>query len=117
MTDRSIHPRLPDGTERVVTARTEPRPDGSTVLTLLTVGPPLVLVEHRMFLAPYLTHSLLHTLTRDLDGVPTPGPTPEAAALLAAMRTGDRTALATAQDAFNTRVLSLWADTDGSAAA
>ncbi|GAA0285376.1 hypothetical protein PV735_07980 [Streptomyces turgidiscabies] len=117
MTDRSIHPRLPDGTERVVTARTEPRPDGSTVLTLVTVGPPLVLVEHRMFLDQYLTHSLLHTLARDLDGIEPPGPTPEAAALLAAMRTGDRTALATAQDAYNTRVLNLWTDTDGSAAA
>ncbi|ELP70838.1 hypothetical protein STRTUCAR8_05034 [Streptomyces turgidiscabies Car8] len=100
-----------------MTARTEPRPDGSTVLTLVTVGPPLVLVEHRMFLDQYLTHSLLHTLARDLDGIEPPGPTPEAAALLAAMRTGDRTALATAQDAYNTRVLNLWTDTDGSAAA
>ncbi|ELP67356.1 hypothetical protein STRTUCAR8_07492 [Streptomyces turgidiscabies Car8] len=101
----------------MVTTRTEPRPDGSTVLTLVTVGPPLVLVEHRMFLDKYLTRSLLCTLTRDLDGVPAPGPTPEAAALLDAFRTGDKAAFGAAQDAFNDRVLSLWADEDGSAAA
>ncbi|MEW2114555.1 hypothetical protein AB0945_05075 [Streptomyces sp. NPDC005474] len=110
MTDRNIHPELPEGTERVVNTWTEPRPDGSTVLTLLTVGEPLVVVEHRMFLDKYLTHSLLRTLARDLDGIEPPGPTPEAAAILDAVRTGDRTALGVAQDAFNTRVLSLWAD-------
>ncbi|MEV6541249.1 hypothetical protein [Streptomyces sp. NPDC051665] len=115
MPESSIHPRLPDGTERVVTARTETRPDGSTVLTLLTVGPPLVLIEHRMFLDKYLTRSLLCTLARDLEEVPAPGPTPEAAALLAAIRADDRTAIAAAGDAFNDRVLSLW--TDGGTAA
>ena len=115
MPEISIHPRVPDGTERVVTARTEPRPDGSTVLTLLVVGPPLVLIEHRMFLDKYLTRSLLCTLARDLEGVPVPGPTPQAAALLAAVRADDKTAIAAAGGAFNDRVLSLW--TDGERAA
>lgn len=115
MPEFSIHPRLPEGTERVVTARTETAPDGSTVLTLLTVGPPFVLVEHRMFLDKYLTRSLLCTLTRDLEGVPTPGPTPEAATLLAAVRADDKTAIAAAGNAFNDRVLSLWTDGDTAA--
>jgi len=115
MPESSTHPRLPDGTERAVTARTETAPDGSTVLTLLTVGPPLVLIEHRMFLDKYLTRSLLCTLARNLHDVPVPGPTPEAAALLAAIRADDKAAIAAAGNAFNDRVLSLW--TDGGTAA
>ncbi|KAB1977879.1 hypothetical protein F8144_40805 [Streptomyces triticiradicis] len=95
--------------------RTEPHSDGSTVLVLLTVGLPLTLIEHRMALDPYLTWALLHTLTRDLDGIEPPGPNPQTAALLAALRTGDREAFAAAVDGYNHRILSLWAD--GSAAA
>ncbi|MER5916503.1 hypothetical protein ABT124_40490 [Streptomyces sp. NPDC001982] len=76
MTHRTDNPRVPDGTEQVTMVRTEPRSDGSTVLVLLTVGPPLTLIEHRMFLDPYLTRALLHTLDRDLDGIEPPGPPP-----------------------------------------
>ncbi|MEV4450011.1 hypothetical protein [Streptomyces mirabilis] len=115
MTDHTDMPRVPEGTERVTCVRTEPRPDGSTALVLLTVGPPLVLIEHRMFLDRYLTRALLHTLTRDLDGIEPPGPTPEAAALLNALRTGDREDFTAAMDGYNHRILSLW--TDGGAAA
>lgn len=115
MTDHSSIPRVPDGTERVTTVRTEPRPDGSTVLVLLTPGPPLVLIEHRMFLDRYLTRALLHTLVRDLDGIPDPGPTPEAAALQHALDSGDREAFETAMDGYSARILSLW--TDGGTAA
>ncbi|MFD6818857.1 hypothetical protein ACFWC5_00625 [Streptomyces sp. NPDC060085] len=110
MTDRTDNPRVPDGTERVTMVRTEPRPDGSTVLILLTVGPPLTLIEHRMELDPYLTRALLHTLARDLDGIPTPPPTREAAALLDAFRAGDREAFSAAVDGFSDSILSLWAD-------
>ncbi|MCX4557479.1 hypothetical protein OHA02_14840 [Streptomyces phaeochromogenes] len=115
MTHRTDKPRVPDGTEQVTMVRTEPRPDGSTVLVLLTVGPPLTLVEHRMFLDPYLTRALLHTLDRDLDDIEPPGPNPETAALLDALRTGDRNAFTAAVDGYNTRILNLW--TDGGAAA
>ncbi|MEV6020964.1 hypothetical protein [Streptomyces sp. NPDC051997] len=115
MTDPTDKPRVPEGTQRVTMVRTEPHADGSTVLTLLTVGPPLTLIEHRMALDPYLTWALLHTLTRDLDGIEPPGPNPQTAALLDALRTGDRDAFAAAVDGYNHRILSLW--TDGSAAA
>ncbi|WP_203729808.1 hypothetical protein [Streptomyces sp. SID12501] len=114
MTDHTSIPRVPDGTERVTMVRTEPRPDGSTVLVLLTPGPPMVLIEHRMRLDKYLTRALLHTLARDLDGIPDPGPTPETAALWLALDTGDREAFEAAMDSYSTRILSLW--TDGGAA-
>ncbi|MGW1722328.1 hypothetical protein ACWCQK_05230 [Streptomyces sp. NPDC002306] len=115
MTDRTDMPRVPEGADRVTLVRTEPAPDGSTVLVLLTVGPPLTLIEHRMALDPYLTWSLLHTLTRDLDGIEPPGPNPETVAYLAALRTGDPDALNAALNGYNHRLLSLWAD--GGAAA
>ncbi|RFC76400.1 hypothetical protein DXZ75_13430 [Streptomyces sp. AcE210] len=107
-------PRVPDGTERVAGYDFEPEPDGSTVLVLRTVGPPLVLIEHRMFLDPYLTRSLLVSLARDLKDVPDPGPRPEVAALIDAVRAGDRPAIAAAGDAMNDRIARLW--TDGGAA-
>src|SRR4051794_11708416 len=100
MTDHTDRPRVPDGTERVASIRTEPGPDGSTVLVLLTVGPPLTLIEHRMYLHPHLTWALLHTLTRDLDGLEPPGPTPETTALLAALHSGDRAAFTAAADGY-----------------
>ncbi|MEV6123871.1 hypothetical protein AB0M23_25740 [Streptomyces sp. NPDC052077] len=115
MTDHTSIPRVPDGTERVTMVRTEPRPDGTTVLVLITPGPPLVLIEHRMFLDRYLTRALLHTLTRDLDGTEDPGPTPETAALLNALRTGDGKAFNAAMDGYSTRILSLWTDGDTAA--
>ncbi|MER5410733.1 hypothetical protein [Streptomyces sp. NPDC002769] len=115
MTDHTDMPRVPEGTDRVASVRTEPRPDGSTVLVLLTVGPPLTLIEHRMALDPYLTRALLHTLARDLDGIEGPGPTPETTALLDALRSGVREAFTVAVDGYNDRILSLWAD--GGAAA
>ncbi|MDQ0812053.1 hypothetical protein QFZ63_003767 [Streptomyces sp. B3I7] len=102
--------REPDAPETAAGYFTEPRPDGSTVLTLLTPGAPGVLLEHRFLLDLYLTRSLLRALARDLADVPDPGPRPEAAALFDAVRTGDRTALANASDAINTRILGLWTD-------
>lgn len=115
MTDHTSIPRLPDGTERVTMVRTEPQPDGSTVLVLITPGPPLVLIEHRMFLNRYLTRALLHTLARDLDGTEDPGPTPETATLLDALRSGDGEAFNAAVDGYSSRILGLW--TDGGTAA
>lgn len=115
MTDRTNNPRVPESAERVTLVRTEPAPDGSTVLVFLTVGPPLTLIEHRMALDPHLTWSLLHTITRDLDDIEPPGPNPETVAYLAALRTGDREAISAALNGYNTRILSLWAD--GGAAA
>jgi hypothetical protein len=108
MTDHTSTPRVPDARERVASVRTEPRPGGSTVLVLLTGGPPRVLIEHRMFLDQYLTRALLHTLAHDLDGIEAPGPTPEAAALRDALRTGDRESFTAAVDGYNDRILSLW---------
>ncbi|MFE9812148.1 hypothetical protein [Streptomyces sp. NPDC005548] len=110
MTDRTNKPRVPDRTEQVTMVRTEPRPDGSAVLVLLTVGPPLTLIEHRMELDPYLTRALFHTLARDLDGIPTPPPTREAAALLDAFRAGDREAFTAAVDGYSDSILNLWAE-------
>ncbi|MET8974342.1 hypothetical protein ABZX85_01860 [Streptomyces sp. NPDC004539] len=115
MTDPTCVPRVPEGTEQVTVVRTEPRPDGSTVLVLLTPGSPFVLIEHRMFLDRYLTRALLHTLTRDLDGIEPPGPNSEAAALLDALVTGDDDAFSAAVDGYSARVLNLW--TDGGTAA
>ncbi|MGI5436466.1 hypothetical protein ACQEV4_03015 [Streptomyces shenzhenensis] len=113
MTQSTPIRREPAGADRVTSYRTDPRPDGSTVLTVLTVGEqPYTLVEHRFELDRYLTRSLLRALARDLDDIPDPGPRPEAAALIDAVRTGDRNALAEAADAVNARILSLW--TDGS---
>ncbi|MEV5338901.1 hypothetical protein AB0K93_10480 [Streptomyces sp. NPDC052676] len=105
MTDETSTRRVPDAPEQVVHVRTEPRPDGSTTLAQLTVGPPLVLIEHRMHLDRYLTRALLHALARDLNGIQA-----ESAALLNALRTGDRDAFTTALDAYNARILSLWTD-------
>ncbi|MFC4498911.1 MULTISPECIES: tyrosine-type recombinase/integrase [Streptomyces] len=66
MPEHSIHPRLPEGTERVVSTGIERLPDGGMILTLLTVGPlPLELIQYRMFLDRYLTWSLLRALARD----------------------------------------------------
>ncbi|MET8290084.1 hypothetical protein ABZV80_33430 [Streptomyces sp. NPDC005132] len=72
----------------MTSVRTETRPDGSAALVLLTVGPPLTLIEHRMALDPYLTRALLHTLARDLNGIEDPGPTPETTSLPDALRSG-----------------------------
>lgn len=110
MTDHTDIPREPDDAQRVTMVRTEPRADGSTVLVLLTVGPPLTLIEQRMRLDRYLTRALLHTLVRDLDGIEPPGPNPETTALLDALRTGDREAFVAAVDGYNDRILSLWTD-------
>ncbi|MFE2827316.1 hypothetical protein [Streptomyces sp. NPDC059271] len=115
MTDRTDMARLPEGTERVAGYDLKTEPDGSTVLVLRTVGTTLELNEHRMHLDPYLTLSLLRALARDLRNVPDPGPRPEMAALIDAVRADDRTAIATAGSAMNDRILSLW--TDGGAAA
>ncbi|MGW6263232.1 hypothetical protein [Streptomyces sp. NPDC055085] len=115
MTHRTDMPRLPEGTERVAGYDLNPEPDGSTVLVLRTVGPPPELIEHRMFLDPYLAWSLLDALTRDLANVPAPGPRPEMTALIDAVRAGDHEAIAAAGQAINDRILSLW--TDGGAAA
>ncbi|MFD9135519.1 hypothetical protein ACFVZA_24335 [Streptomyces bottropensis] len=114
MTDRRIHPRLPEGTERVVSTDIEPRPDGSMILTVVTVGGPLELIEQRLFLDRYVAWALLYAVTRQLRDLPDPGPTPEFAALLDAVRTGDRASIAAAQGGLNDRILSLW--TDGGAA-
>ncbi|MFD6494006.1 hypothetical protein [Streptomyces sp. NPDC060188] len=115
MPDRTDKTRGPDHTAQVTMFRTEPRPDGSAVLILLTVGPPLTLIEHRMELDPHLTRALLHTLARDLDDIPTPPPTREAAALLDAFRAGNREAFSAAVDGYSDSILSLW--TDGGTAA
>ncbi|MFD5720175.1 hypothetical protein [Streptomyces sp. NPDC127036] len=110
MTDRTDKPRVPDHTEQVTMVRTEPRPDGSAVLVVLTVGPPLTLIEHRMEMDPYLTRALFHTLARDLEGIPTPPPTREAVALLDAFRAGDREAFSAAVDGYSDSILNLWMD-------
>lgn len=115
MTDRPIHPRLPEGTERAVSTDIEPRPDGSVILTVVTVGAPLELIEQRLYLDRYVTWALLYAVTRQLRDLPNPGPTPEFAALLDAVRTGDQAAITAAGDALNDRILSLW--TDGGTAA
>lgn len=115
MTDEANTSRGADAPARVVNVRTEPSPDGSTVLALLTVGPPCVLIEHRVFLDRYLTRALLHALARDLDDIEDPGPTPEGAALLDAWRCGDRDGFSAALDAYNARILSLWTDGDATA--
>ncbi|BBC37035.1 hypothetical protein SGFS_083290 [Streptomyces graminofaciens] len=110
MTDRRIHPRLPEGTERVVSTGIEPRSGGSMILAVVTVGEPLELTEQFLFLDPYATWSLLRAMTRQLHDLQDPGPTPEFAALLDAVRTGDQTAITAAGDALNDRILSLWTD-------
>ncbi|MFJ7301662.1 hypothetical protein [Streptomyces sp. NPDC099088] len=115
MTQPTDKTRVPDGAERVAGYDLQTEPDGSTVLVLRTVAVPLELIEHRMFLDPHLTRSLLSALARDLADVPDPGPRPEMTALIDAVRADDRTAIAAAGAAMNDRILSLW--TDGSAAA
>jgi hypothetical protein len=108
--------REPVGADTVTWYRTEPRPDGSTVLTVLTVGEqPYTLNEHRFELDRYLTRFLLGTLARDLDGIPDPGPRPEVAALTDASRRGDRAAFNTAMDAYTAHLHNLW--TNGGEAA
>lgn len=114
MTQPTDKPRLPDGGDRVASYDLKPEADGSTVLVLRTVGEPLELIEHHMYLDRYLTWSLLRSLTRDLADVPDPGPRPEMAALIDAVRADQRTAIAAAGAAMNDRILSLW--TDGGAA-
>ncbi|MFF4275874.1 hypothetical protein [Streptomyces sp. NPDC001536] len=115
MTHRRIHPRLPDGTERVTGIALEPHPDGSLTLALVAVGRPLELTAHRFFLDRHVTWSLIHAVTVGLDGVQDPGPVPEIAAFFAAVDSGDRAAVEAACDGINDRVLALW--TDGGAAA
>ncbi|MFJ7305526.1 hypothetical protein [Streptomyces sp. NPDC099088] len=115
MTDRTDMARVPEGTEHVAGYDLTTEPDGSTVLVLRTVAAPLELIEHRVFLDPYLTWSLLRALARDLRDAPDPGPRPEMAALIDAVRADDRRAIASAGAAMNDRILSLW--TEGSAAA
>ncbi|MFI1725922.1 hypothetical protein [Streptomyces sp. NPDC020489] len=96
--------------------RTEPRPDGSTVLVLLAVADqPYTLTQHRFALDKHLSHFLLATLTRDLDGIPDPGPRPEVAALLAALDSDNPTAFTTALDAYTGRLLNLWTNGGGAA--
>ncbi|MER6678104.1 hypothetical protein [Streptomyces sp. NPDC000983] len=110
MTDDTAMPRVPDRPERVTMLRTEPSPDGSTVLTLLVPGPLLVMNEHRFALDPQLTWALLHNLNRDLDGMTDPGPRPEVTTMLEALRTGDRAAFSAALDDYNQHILNLWTD-------
>ncbi|MEV7387512.1 hypothetical protein [Streptomyces sp. NPDC091215] len=101
MTHPAHSGRAVDAPPPAINFRTEPRPDGSTVLSLLTVTAPYVVTEHRFELDPHLTRSLLGALLRDLDGIPDPGPYPEAAALLAALDSTDPTAFDTAMDAYH----------------
>ncbi|MCX4914359.1 hypothetical protein [Streptomyces sp. NBC_00687] len=115
MTQPTDKTRVPEGTERAAGYDLKTEPDGSTTLILRTVGTPLELIEHRMYLDPHLTRSLLRALARDLRDVPSPGPRPEMAALIDAVRADDRTAIAAAGSAINDRILSLW--TNGGAAA
>ncbi|MET7742774.1 hypothetical protein [Streptomyces sp. NPDC005385] len=110
MTQPTDKPRLPEGTERVASYALKPEADGSTILVLRTVGAPLELIEYCMFLDPYLTWSLLRVLARDMRTVPDPGPRPEMAALIDAVRADDRTAVAAAGAVMNDRILSLWMD-------
>ncbi|WP_308794851.1 hypothetical protein, partial [Streptomyces spinoverrucosus] len=100
--------RVPHEPIRAVHHRTATRPDGSTVLTLFTVAGPYVLTEDRFELDPYLTRALLRDLTRDLHGIPDPGPRPESAALIAALDSDDPTAFSTALDAYTARLHALW---------
>ncbi|MEU9139198.1 hypothetical protein AB0D33_25110 [Streptomyces sp. NPDC048404] len=115
MTQPTAKTRVPDGAERVAGYDLNTEPDGSIVLTLRTIAAPLELIEHRVYLDPHLTRSMLHTLARDLRDVPDPGPRPEMAALVDAVRAGDRTAIVAAGNAINDRIARLW--TDGGAAA
>jgi hypothetical protein len=108
--------REPFQAHTVTGYRTEPRPDGSTVLVLLTVADqPYTLTQHRFALDKHLTHYLLAALARDLDGIPNPGPRPEVAALLAALDSDDPTAFTTALDAYTGRLLNLWTSGDDTA--
>ncbi|WP_328506311.1 hypothetical protein [Streptomyces sp. NBC_00391] len=102
MTHHSDSTRVPDVPARAVHYRTGPRPDGSTVLTLLTVAEPYVLHAHSFELDRYLARFLLHTLARDLDGIPDPGRRPEATALFTALDSGDPAAFTAAMDAYGT---------------
>ncbi|MGW6261218.1 hypothetical protein [Streptomyces sp. NPDC055085] len=115
MTQPTDRTRVPAGTERVAGYDLNTEPDGSTVLILRTIAAPLELTEHRMSLDPHLTRSLLRALARDLADVPDPGPRPQIAALIDAVRAEDRTAISAAGAAMSDRILSLW--TDGGAAA
>ncbi|MEU2333957.1 hypothetical protein ABZ608_10135 [Streptomyces sp. NPDC013172] len=101
MTHTAHSGRAVDAPPAAINFRTETRPDGSTVLSLLTVTGPYAVTEHRFDLDPHLTRALLGALFRDLDGIPDPGPYPEAAALLAALDSTDPTAFGTAMDAYH----------------
>ncbi|GAA3851100.1 hypothetical protein [Streptomyces lannensis] len=104
MTDPTSNGRAADTPQPVINFRLKTRPDGSTVLALHIVAAPYVLHEHRYELDPYLTRSLLHELTRNLHGIPDPGPRPEVAALLTALDSDDHTAFTTALDAYTARL-------------
>lgn len=85
--------------------RTEPQPDGSIVLTLLSPdAEPYVMNLDRFALDKYVAYSLLCALR----GIPDPGPRPEIAALMAAQDSGDRAAFEAALDDVNARIHRLW---------
>ncbi|MEW2467155.1 hypothetical protein AB0919_19370 [Streptomyces sp. NPDC046994] len=104
MTDPTSNGRAVDAPQPAVNFRVKTRPDGSTVLALHIVAAPYLLHEHRYELDPYLTRSLLHELTRNLHGIPDPGPRPEVAALLTALDSDDHTAFTAALDAYTARL-------------
>ncbi|MFE9287421.1 hypothetical protein [Streptomyces olivaceus] len=104
MTHPTSHGRVTDSAQSAINFQTETRPDGSTVLSLLTVAAPYVLDEHRFELDPYLSRALLNELAHNLDTIPDPGPRPEAAALLAASDSDDPTALNAALNVYTARL-------------
>ncbi|MGW4931624.1 hypothetical protein ACWEQH_01305 [Streptomyces sp. NPDC004166] len=110
MTDPTSNGRAADAPQPAINFRMKTRPDGSTVLALHILAAPYVLHEHRYELDPYLTRSLLHELTRNLHGIPDPGPRPEVAALLTALDSDDHTAFTTALDAYTARLHRLLTD-------
>ncbi|MEU6492654.1 hypothetical protein ABZ890_19970 [Streptomyces sp. NPDC046984] len=108
MTQSNDHARAIHAPLAAVHYRVEPRPDGSTVLALLTVSGPYVLTEHLFELDEHLTRYLLNDLDRAHRDVPDPGPRPEAAAMLAALDSDDPTAFDAAVDAYTARLHRLW---------
>ncbi|MEU3981435.1 hypothetical protein AB0F77_15210 [Streptomyces sp. NPDC026672] len=108
MTQSTDNPRVVHEPVPAVFYRIEPRPDGSTVLALLTVTGPYILTEHLFELDKHLTRYLLNDLKRAHRDIPDPGPRPEAAAMLAALDSDDPTAFTTAVDAYTARLHHLW---------